>query len=108
MIGFITDGAVTPHAKASCKYHLSVVVDMEAPVVECATCGTELDAVEVLREYASCERRFRYSDAAARKAYHLLLAEVRTLKAQRSSLRSQIKKKGAVPVGANEYVPNQY
>jgi hypothetical protein len=104
----ITDGAITPHSEGRCQYHLSVVVDMEAPVVECATCGTELDAVEVLRSYANEERRFRYQDAAARKAYHLLTAEVRALKQQRSSLRSQIKKKGATPVGDNEYVPNQY
>lgn len=69
------DARITKHSEQPCKYHLAVVVDMDSPVVECATCKTRLDAIEVLREFARKERAFMSRNEAAIQAQKQLEAQ---------------------------------
>jgi hypothetical protein len=95
--GSLRDGELTRHSKEPCRWHLHVVVDKEAPRVECADCGTRLDPHTVLLEFAHKERMFRSSDAEARRERDELLAEIGRLKTQRSRLRTAVKKAGGTP-----------
>ncbi len=60
--------------------------------VECAACGTELSAIEVLHEYAKHERNFCYSLEHLRKERRDLHVEIDKLKALRARLRAEARK----------------
>lgn len=76
-----------------CGMHPHVRVSMRTPRVECAVCGTLLDPLDVLREYAKHERNFAHTLEHLRAEKAELTAEVDRLRRQRSSLRSQVKKR---------------
>ncbi len=72
-----------------CGMPCHVVVYDEQPRVECQVCGTRLDAIEVLRDYAHHERNFCYSLNHLRKESADLTAKVAKLKALCARLRGQ-------------------
>ena len=72
-----------------CGMPCHVVVSEEQPLVECAACGTKLDAIEVLRDYALHERNFCYSLEHLRKERRDLTAETAKLKALLLRLRGK-------------------
>lgn len=78
----------------ACGFHPQVEVSMETDEVTCKMCGAPLVAIDVLREYARGERRFAESINSLRDERSKLAKEVEHLKKQRSSLRSQIRKRG--------------
>ena len=75
-----------------CGQPCGVLVTDNSPRVECAACGTQLLAVDVLRDYANHERNFCYTLEHLRKEKRDLFAEVEKLKKLRSRLRSEAKK----------------
>lgn len=75
-----------------CGSPCGVLVSDNSPRVECAACGTQLSAVQVLRDYANHERNFCYSLEHLRKEKRDLHAEVEKLKKLRARLRSEAKK----------------
>lgn len=75
-----------------CGHPCGVVVTENAPRVECEACGTKLDAIEVLREYARHERNFCYSLEHLRKERRDLTKEIEKLKSIRTRLRSLLRK----------------
>lgn len=77
-----------------CGFHSRVIVSMETKSVTCQVCHAELEPIDVLREFANNERRFVESFNGLVEERKKMMAEVQKLKDQRSSLRSQIKKKG--------------
>lgn len=70
-----------------------VLVLDEQPRVECAACGTRLDPIEVLRDFAKHERSFCYSLEHLRKERADLAAEIKKLKALRMRLRGEVRLK---------------
>lgn len=90
-----------------CSFHLRVFVSMETASVTCQECGAELSPLDVLREFANGERRFVEHINHLREERSKLAIEVEQLKTQRSSLRSQIRKKGGtVPDDPNATRPS--
>ena len=77
-----------------CGFHPRVIVSEETRSVTCQACGAELEPMDVLREFARNERRFVESVTGLRQERAKLLEDVAELKKRRSSLRSQVKKKG--------------
>lgn len=75
-----------------CGHPCSVFVCEEQPRIECQVCGTKLDPIEILREYARHERNFCYSLEHLREEKRDLTAEVAKLKDLRSRLRSEARK----------------
>lgn len=75
-----------------CGSPCGVVVLDRRPRVECAQCGGELNAIEVLRDYAKHERNFCYSLEHLRKEKRELTAEVEKLKKLRLRLRAEARK----------------
>lgn len=75
-----------------CGMPCPVVVDEKLPRVECATCGSKLDPVDVLRDYAHHERNFCYSLTHLRKERQDLGEEIKKLKALRQRLRADARK----------------
>lgn len=71
-------------------------------LVQCRVCGATLDAFDVLLAYAHGERMFSYHLTGLRKEVAELQVERDRLKAERSSLKSQVRKKrrDAVPKAA--------
>ncbi len=82
------------HRTSTCGFHLQVIVSLETASVACATCGVELAPLDVLREFARDERQFVNQLNSLRDEHKKLGQEVEKLKTQRSSLRSQVRKKG--------------
>ena len=66
--------------------------------VNCRGCGEEMDPYVVLRKIAHREVNFCYTLNGLRDEKKALVDEVAKLKAQRSSLRSQVKKSKSLPV----------
>lgn len=80
---------------------------METNSVTCKACGCELAPMDVLREFANSERVFVAGLEHLRTEKKQLAAEVDGLKKQRSSLRSQVRKKGGdVPDSPNATRPS--
>lgn len=88
-----------------CGRPCGVTVSENTPRVECSACGTKLDPVEVLRDYAHHERNFCYSLEHLRKERAELLAGNAKLKALRLRLRGQARKllPEPPPGGRNKY-----
>lgn len=88
-----------------CGMPCGVTVSENTPRVECSACGTKLDPVQVLRDYAHHERNFCYSLEHLRKEQAKLLAENDKLKALRLRLRAQARKMLPEPPagGRNKY-----
>jgi uncharacterized protein YjiS (DUF1127 family) len=77
-----------------------VVVDEEAPVVECADCGERLDPWKVLLEIAVGERRFRSWTEDYVRRQRELREDVRKLGEMKTRLRTEVKrllKDGGLP-----------
>jgi len=81
-----------------CHFHLHVIVYMDQARVECRACGAFLDPLDVLRQFANRERNFADTLKHLREERDRLGKEIVALKKQRNSLRSQVRKKGGVPV----------
>lgn len=94
----IISGKVSEHSKKLCHYHPNIVVDEESPLVECADCGTALDAHAVLLQLATGERTFRQWVDRHKKERHDLVAEIERLKKQKSTLRAAVRKSGGRPL----------
>lgn len=77
-----------------CGFHPQVTVSMTTPSVTCTVCGEGLSPLDVLRQFATSERNFVSSLNHNREERNLLRKEIAALKQQRSSLRSQVRKKG--------------
>lgn len=77
-----------------CGFHPHVLVSDETNLVECAICHEPLDPLDVLREFARHERNFVFSINTLRAEQTELRKQVDQLKKQRSSLWSQVKKRG--------------
>lgn len=88
----IVAGKVTKHSQEMCKYHLHIVVDEHAPVVECSDCGTVLDAHQVLLQLATQERTFRSWTEHYIKERHELHAECEALRKLKARLRADCRK----------------
>ena len=88
----LTVGKVTEHGLKCGIRHPHVIVDENAPVVECAVCKERLDPLVVLREYAKREKHFMWTLKALRDEAAKLTAEVAALKKERASVRAQIKR----------------
>lgn len=90
-----------------CGLHPLVEVSLETNSVSCRVCGVELAPLDVLRDYARNERYFVQGLESLREEKKKLSIEVDALKKQRSSLRSQIRKKGGdVPDDPNVTRPS--
>jgi regulator of replication initiation timing len=63
--------------------------------VECRVCGARLDPIDVLLQFAHAERMFSYHLTSLRQEVTQLQADRDRLKAERSSLRSQVRRKTA-------------
>lgn len=74
-----------------CGHPCGVVVCEEQPRVECAACGTKLDPITVLREFARHERNFCYSLEHLRKEQRELTAKLEKLKAVWLRLRGKVR-----------------
>jgi len=82
-----------------CGHPNAVYVFDDEPRVECQACGTKLDPIVVLRQYAHHERHFCYSLEHLRKEQRDLAAEIKKLKALRSRLRGDARAKLPPPSG---------
>jgi hypothetical protein len=82
------------HRAYGCGFHLHVTVSMTTDEVLCQTCGESLDPLDVLRQFASKERRFVESVDEFKRERDRLRLEVADLQKQRKNLRSQIRRKG--------------
>lgn len=99
----VLDGKLSEHSKKTCKYHINIIVDEESPIVQCAHCNTELDPWSVLLEIARKERHLLQWSESYRQDQQNLAGEIERLKAQRSRLRSQVKKLGGDPDKSAEW-----
>jgi prefoldin subunit 5 len=90
------------HGRAACGFHTRVLVSMTESAVWCAVCNCELEPMDVLREFAKKERNFIESLDWLREEKAELRKEIDVLKKQRSSLRSQVKRKKAAADTAGE------
>lgn len=68
---------------------IAVYVDIEERTVECQRCGSALDPIEVIHEYALKERNFQYANAHAVKELERIKAEIEALKGDRAAARVQ-------------------
>ncbi len=82
------------HTITKCGVHPQVLVCEDTPRVECAVCGTELDAIEVLRDFANHERQFVYTVQHLRREKDELEKVVEALKKERVKVRGQLRKDG--------------
>ena len=73
--------------------HVSACIDEPTRIVSCAACGKQLDAVDLLIEFAKKERNLNFS----RKIQAELDTEIEKLTKIRNSLRSQVRRKGVQP-----------
>lgn len=77
----------------ACGFHPHVTVSLTTTRVVCTICGEQLDALDVLRSYAKAERTFAMNLEHLREERSKLHAQVIALRNERSSLKSQIKRK---------------
>jgi hypothetical protein len=77
----------------ACGLHPHVTVSLTTTRVVCTICGEHLDALDVLRSYATAERSFAMNLEHLREECSKLRAELISLRNERASLKSQIKRK---------------
>ena len=68
--------------KKKCYRCTAVYVDIKKRTVECQHCGSMLDPIEVIHEYAVKERNFLHANEHARKDLARLNAEIAALRAK--------------------------
>ena len=73
-------------APRKCK-HTNIVVDPASRQVECKICGQIVDPIDVLMQFATDERRLRYSRDEVMKVQR----HIKALKTEESRLRSRIR-----------------
>lgn len=91
----VTDG------KPKCYRCTAVYVDIKERTVECQHCGSVLDPIEVIHEYAVRERNFQYENKHAKQELAQLRAEIAALKGDVAEAR---RKRIECPRGCKKFV----